>query len=143
MALSADIQGTMLDTARLLAYDFDTPINVLILYDKSGQELKRLDHFWSIGRPKKSSKSKNADEEVLTIAEDSALGEVLDDYMGAVKAFQYVVARVEGGPFLGFIETLSDRYETEVANRPEGGKPRVWTLTVVKTKFRSKFMGPS
>lgn len=127
MALPTEIQGLLLDVGRLLAFDPSIPVDILVLYDKGGEELDRIDHFWNLGRPRQFGRAKNADQEILTLAED---GIELDDTMEEVKSFRYLVG-----------DNLSDIYETAVANRPEAGKPRVWKLTVIKPKFRSQYMG--
>lgn len=125
-------QGIVLDARRLLAFKFETPVNVLVFYGEDGVELDRVDHFWSMDRPR-GSRSKNADQFGITLVED---GTELDDTMAAVRSVRYQVETLPTA-------TLSDHYDVKVANRPEPGRNRAWTLNATKAKFKSKYFGAS
>lgn len=91
MPIPESAQGTILDVRRLMAFKFEEPVDVLVFYAKDGTELTRLDHFWSIDRPK-SSRSVNADQFTLMIVEDEELEDSdLDEVMAVVETVQYEV----------------------------------------------------
>lgn len=131
MAMPPSGRGAILDAARLLAFDFDTPVNVLILYDKAGAELARIDHWWSARFPK--GRARNFNESRIHVVED---GTDLSTVMGAATQARYQVETQT--PF------LSQPFEVRVGEKPEEGRVREWTLTVNRPKFKSKvFRAPS
>lgn len=129
MAIPDSAQGQMLDVNRLLAFKFETPVNVLVLYDERGEEVKRIDHWWHVERPK-GSRSRNAAQQRLLIVED---GETLDTALAAADTMRY---EVQTDPV-----TMGEVYEVKVAERPEAGRSRKWVLVMSRPKFKSKHFG--
>lgn len=131
MPIPQSAQGIIHDARRLIAFKFEEPVDVLVFYAKDGTELKRLDHFWSIDRPR-GARGANADQFTLTVIEDEDLvAPNLDSVMALVETVQY---EVQVSPMV-----LSGHYEVKVADRPQPGKNRVWVLKATKHKFKSKY----
>lgn len=122
-------RGAILDANRLLAFRFEAPVNTLIFYDKSGAELERIDHWWTMSIPR--GRGRNFDEDRLTIVED---GESLDEVLAAAATVKYQVETVP--------PQLSDPLDVKVADRPMPGRNREWGLILTQPKFKSKHFGP-
>lgn len=130
MAIPDSAKGAILDAGRLLAFNLDTPVNTLVLYDEKGLELVSITGWWGLDDRGRRG-GKNFDGRRLRIVER---GQTLDTFMEQVDSVRYLVQTTPD-------PTPSDLYSVKVADRPEAGKNRQWTLAVIKPKFKSKFFG--
>jgi hypothetical protein len=130
MAIPEAGRGAILDAQRLLAFTFDTPVNVLIFYDKQGAEVGRVDHWWSASMPR--GRGRNFDEDRIKIVED---GTQLDTVLAIAETLRYQVETVP-------TPTLSDPYQLTVADRPQPGRNREWGLVLTQPKFKKRHFGP-
>lgn len=130
MAIPDSAKGIILDAGRLLAFNLDTPVNTIVLYDEKGLELISITGFWGLD-DKGRRGGKNFDGRRLRIVEN---GTVLDTIMETVDSVRYLVETTPD-------PTPSDLYSVRVADRPEAGKNRQWVLAVTKPKFKSKYFG--
>lgn len=125
MAIPESGRGAILDAQRLIAFQLDTPVNILILYNASGVEIARLDHWWSVSIAR--GRGRNFNQDRIRIVED---GTVLDAALAATETVRY---QVETTP-----ATLSQPYSVKVGDRPEPGRNREWSLVLTQPKFKSK-----
>lgn len=130
MAIPESGRGAILDAQRLIAFQLDTPVNVLIFYNAAGAELGRVDHWWTISMPK--GRARNFNDDKLRVVED---GTPLATILAATETVRY---QVETEP----TPTLSDPYSIKIADRPQPGRNREWGITVTQHKFKSKHFGP-
>lgn len=128
MAVPESGRGAILDAQRLIAFKLDEPVNVLILYNEKGQEIIRIDHWWSVTLNR--GRGKNFNEDRIKIVED---GTALDAALAATDSIRY---QIETAPV-----TLSEVFSVRVADRPQAGRNREWGLVLTTPKFKNKFMG--
>jgi hypothetical protein len=128
MPIPESAAGQILDVRRQLAFRSEVEITTLVLYNQAGSSIKRLDHWWHLGRSRRDGRTMTQSQR-LEIMED---GESLDTVMAAVKTVRYEI------PSGATPVPLSDTYEVALAERPEAGRNRLWVLRATKPEYKGK-----
>lgn len=138
MPIPESATGSLYDAQRLLG--FRDRVEVLILYDQTGVELDRLDHFWNIENPR-ARFGDNFESGLLKIAEDEEEAHDFPTIFAVAKIFRYEINQADP---ITDVETmvLSEGYALKGMDKPLGGRSMIWQGKFTVEVFARNFFRP-
>jgi hypothetical protein len=133
MAIPQEVEGSILDALRPLAFRNDVTVEKLNLYNERGNLLIQIDHFWKVERPRKRF-GQNFETITFTIIEDATN---LSTIMRQVRTLRYVSADEAQ------VETLSEPHICDKIPEPPLGRNRKWVIdTTLQTAVSEFYTAP-
>lgn len=138
MPIPETATGSLYDAQRLLA--FKARVDVIILFDKTGTELVRLDHFWNVEDPR-TRFGDNFESGLLKIAEDEDVPHDYATILSTAKVFRYEINTPD--PITDIeVLTLSESYTLRGIEKPLGGRSKLWEGKFTVDVFARDFYKP-